>query len=104
MKTIIVVYSNSEVNIEKTTLKRYPFITHDNFKVGDRIRSNAYNTDMVVVKLLKTSYKFYHGDSGKLTNTYNNTRLYKVRNLVLRTDADNTIYASRVEPNKCCKA
>lgn len=104
MKTILVVYSNSEVDIEKNTSKRYPFLTNDDLKPGDRIRSNAYETDMVVVKVLKTGYKYYHANTGKLTNTYNNTYLYKVRELVLRVDADNTIYASRVESNKCCKA
>lgn len=101
MKTILVVYSNVR-NLSKEEVKKqkyYAFNSKD-LQEGDIIKSPNYTTDMVVVKVLPVAYKYYNMSTGELSNDYNSTSQREIRELVIREDNAEVVYASFVHKEK----
>ena len=96
MRTIIVVYSNSDVDVKSTTLKKYSFNTTSKVKVGKMYKASAYDTNIVVVKILDDCYKYFNYSTGELTNEFNSTRLGEIKTLKI-VDNDDVITASKVK-------
>lgn len=94
MKTILVVYSNTKAGVTRYA-KRYAFITEADVKKGDVLKSNSYNTNMVVVKVLDEKFRYFNKVTGKLTNEFNNANLYKTRKIKL-VDNDDDVIAIKV--------
>jgi len=96
MRTIIVVYSNSDVDVKSTTLKKYSFNTTSKVKVGKMYKASAYDTSIVVVKILDTCFKYFNYATGELTNEYSSTRLGEIKTLKIVAD-DDVITATKVK-------
>lgn len=102
MKTIVVVYSNTEKlsKAEIGKMKKYSFNTDADIKVGDLLDSPTYTTKMLVVKVLNKQYKYYNTSTGKLSNSYNSTSQWEIRTLVIREDDNEVIYACKIKKDK----
>lgn len=97
MKTILVVYSNKKnlTDVEMMRLKRYSFNCDADVEVGDILDSGEYDTPMVVVKVLNTKYKYFNRTTGELSNDFNSTSQWEIRELViLDKQKTNTVYAT----------
>lgn len=99
MKTVLVIYTNKKLTskAEIGRNKRYAFNTKDQLSVGDMIESSSYNTKMQVVKVLDECYKYYNGTTGKLSQKFSSTNQWEIRNLAIREDEDDTIYAKKLD-------
>lgn len=98
MKTILVIYSDTLVTNDKRLkgLKQYAFNTSDNIQVNDCLRSDRYKTAMQVVKVLDESFQYYNAQTGELSNKITSTLQFKISNLVLGTNDEDTIYAHKL--------
>jgi leucyl aminopeptidase (aminopeptidase T) len=87
-KTVFVIYSDFPV---KNTVgkKQYPFFTTNNLKIGDRVRSPAYTTDMQVTAVLAKVYKYVNKATGELSNTLTSTEQLPIRELRITTGSTN---------------
>jgi len=97
MKTILVVYSNKKnlTPVEMMRLKRYAFNCNAAVKVGDILESSEYDTPMVVVKVLDTKYKYFNRTTGELSNDFNSTSQWEIRNLVIMDKQEvDVVYAT----------
>ena len=97
-KTILVVYTNCK-SLNKSEIgrtKKYSFNTTENIRVGDKINSPQYDTEMLVVKILPRAYKYYNSSTGKMSNTFNSTLQWEIRPLVLRDVDETTVYGSLI--------
>ena len=95
MKTILVIYSNERVSSTKD-YKKYAFNTDSDVEVGDMLETNAYNTNLIVVRVLEEAFKYYDA-SGKLSNNFNSTRMDEIKTLKVVEGVDNTIIATKVD-------
>ncbi|WP_428743117.1 hypothetical protein [Tenacibaculum sp.] len=95
-RTILVVYSNTLPKPNERGLKRYAFNTSDDLVEGDMIKSPEYTTNMVVVSVLDAKYKYFNANTGDLTNTFNNSRLYPIRTLKLVDVNEDIITATKI--------
>ena len=93
MKTILVIYTDVEVADAGYT-KRYAFNTHDDVVVGDMLKSSNYDSNMQVVEVLDECFKYFNKTTGELTNSLNNSFAFPIRELELRDENPNVIYAS----------
>jgi len=94
MKTILVVYTDVK-NREAYRKKRYAFNTNSDVIVGDFIDSNDYDTNMLVVRVLDNTYKYYNGSTGELSDNFNSTQQWEIRQLVVADEVnDNIVYAT----------
>jgi len=97
MKTILVVYSNKKdlIPVEMMRLKRYSFNCNAEVEVGDILESSEYDTPMVVVKVLDTKYKYFNRTTGELSNDFNSTSQWEIRDLVILDKKETaTVYAT----------
>lgn len=101
MKTIIVVYTGSIVD-KKTIgrMKKYSFNTQSDISVGDLLDSPEYDTPMQVVRVLETGFKYFNRSTGELSDDYTSTSQWEIRELVLRENDNEVIYASKVKLDK----
>jgi hypothetical protein len=92
-KTILVVYTQTRLSQKEAACKkRYAFNTTSDINEGDIIESNEYDTPMQVVKVIDGPFKYYNRSTGELSNKFNSTEQWEIRNLVIREDEENTVY------------
>lgn len=99
MKTILVVYTNVKLTKKETqTLKRYAFNVSQRVVVGDMFTGDDYSTDMQVVEVMKTCYKYVNTHTGNLSNKRTgSTKQFEIRNLHIQAPYDvNAVVVSRV--------
>ena len=97
MKTILVVYSHKKdlTNVEMMRLKKYSFNCNAEVEVGDILESSEYDTPMVVVKVLNKEYKYFNSSTGELSNDFNSTSQWEIRDLVILDKQEtDTVYAT----------
>lgn len=99
MKTILIAYTNKSSLTAKEIrgIKLYTFNTEDDLKVGDRISSESYTTNMLVVKVLDTSFKYYNSVTGNLSNEFTSSLDREIATLVIREKASDVIYGTLVK-------
>ena len=83
MKTIFVVYSNQlDADIEKYhNMKRYVFRTKKSVKIGDVLKSQNYDTKMIVVEILEKDFLYYNKQTGELSNEVSATTQFPIREI-----------------------
>ena len=98
MNTILVIYSNTKLESKKdiARTKRYSFNTESDVKEGDLIKTQEYSTNLQVVKVLDTSFKYYNASTGELSNEFKSTLDWEIRRLEIREDTEEVIYGSKV--------
>jgi hypothetical protein len=99
MKTILVVYTDkiSPLSIKEIAgLKKYAFNTASEMSFGSIISSPEYSTNMVVVKILEESFKYYNSATGELSNIFTSTLQWEVRTLAIRNDEETVIYGKLI--------
>lgn len=96
MKTILVIYSNTKVT-EENYAKRYVFKTSDEVKEGDRIKSPKYDTPMQVTKVLDREYKYFNKVTGDLSDEFNNSNQFEIRELKIVEENSNLITATKIK-------
>ena len=99
MKTIFVVYTEQKLDLNDSAtkkIKKYAFNTEEDLKEGDMLKSPNYDTPMMVVRVLDTSFKYYSHVTGELFDEINSTHCYDIRTLVIRTDDSNVVYAQKI--------
>lgn len=83
LRTVLIVYSNYKVTIKEAAgMKHYSFNTDAQLKIGDRIKSDDYDTPMQVVDVLPTSYKYVNLVTGEFSNKRTSTKQFELRHLV----------------------
>lgn len=103
MKTILVVYTDQKLSVEQINnrkMQKYCFRTESEIEVGDILKSNSYNSNLVVTDVVDADYKYYNAQNGEMTNTINSTKCYPIKTLVLREEDESVIYASKVTSEK----
>jgi hypothetical protein len=97
--TILVVYTNrKELTVKEIgTLKKYAFNTDNSLPVGTRIESTDYDTNMMVVKVLPVEYRYFNSATGKLSNVFNCTTQWEIRDLVIRSNKDTAVYCTLID-------
>jgi hypothetical protein len=94
MKTILIVYSG-KANLSKKDiagLKKYAFVSNSDLKVGDYIESKEYTTNMLVVKVLDEKFEYFNSATGELSNKFNSTAQWEIRELFIREEAETVVY------------
>lgn len=94
MKTILVIYTNTKVDISNYK-KRYAFNTNDNISIGDMLKSPQYATNMQVVKVLDRAFKYFNRATGDLSDEYISTNQFETRELKIASTTS-VIYATKV--------
>ena len=100
MRTILVIYSNVRVSdAELKNLKKYAFNVDDDtdVNVGDILKSAAYSTRMVVVRVLDERFKYYNAKDGKLSNTFNYSGMADIKLLKVVEEIEDVVVATKVE-------
>lgn len=99
MNTILVVYSDKKSlsKTDKLRMKKYSFNTKDKLKEDDVISSESYDTNMHVVKVLPQAFKYFNSATGELSDTFNSTSQWEIRELVIHPKDENKVYANLVE-------
>jgi len=97
MKTIFVVYGNDTRAYNDCKTKRYAFNTESDVKVGDKLNSREYSSDMVVKEVLNTSFKYYNNLTGDLSNELTSTAFRDIKTMEIVDRDENVIYAIKVE-------
>ena len=93
MKTVVVVFTDRPLKqSEIGRLKKYSFNTESSLKVDDVIMSNSYNNAMQVVKVLDKAYKYYNSSTGELSDEFNSTNQWEIKELVIREEKSNVVY------------
>lgn len=85
------VYTNVKLTSTKDVakLKKYTFNTDcEDIKEGDMIKSPEYGTNLQVVKVLESSFKYYHPATGDLSNEYKSTLQWEIRTLKIIDSLD----------------
>lgn len=97
-RTVLVVYTNAKsLNTKQIAqLKKYSF-NSDTLEVGDVVKSQEYGTNILVVKVLKKAYKYYNRTTGKMSNKFNSTSQWEIRDLIIRDDSETAVYGSLVK-------
>lgn len=97
-KTILVIYTNRKITDKKVIgkMKKYSFNTQSEVKEGDMIETRDYDTKLQVVKVLDKCYTFYNGVTGDLSNEYNSTNQWAIRQLEIRNEEVDVIYGKLV--------
>ena len=99
MKTILVVYTNEKLTVEQINnrkLQKYCFRTDSEVAVGDVLKSNNYNSNMIVTDVVDADYKFYNAQTGEMRNEINSTKCYPIKTMVLRDEDETVVYAKKV--------
>jgi hypothetical protein len=99
-KTIIVVYTDRKLGKKDAAkLKRYAFNTTASVKEGVMLKSAEYSTAMQVVKILPKAHKYFNASTGELSDTYNSTAQWEIRDFIVRNDSETAVYGS-ILPNE----
>jgi len=97
-KTIFVVYTNEKVNAKEAgRLKRYAFNTTAPIKVGDMLQSPEYSTKMQVVNILDSAHKYFNGSTGELSDKFNSTSQWEIRDFIIREDSETAVYGKIIK-------
>lgn len=99
MKTIIVIYTNEKLNLlsEIGKKKKYAFNTDSEVEVGDLIKSEAYDTNMQIVKILGKTHKYFNASTGELSDEYNSTLQWEIRKMIISDKLDEeVVFASKL--------
>ena len=98
-KTILVVYTDRKITqkAEITKMKKYSFNTEADVKVGDMLSSSAYSTNLQVVRVTESAFKYHNPATGEMSNSFNSSNQSEIKNLIIREDDEDTVYASIVE-------
>ena len=99
MKTILVCYVNSlgKSKEDVSKLKKYPFNTNNDVKVGDVIRSQEYDAFLKVVRVLDKLYSYHNTTTGELSNEFTSTYQWEIRELEIREENSEVIYGKIVK-------
>ena len=99
MKTILVVYSDVKKKdvSEYGYMKRYAFNTSSKVKVGEMIKSDAYTTPMVVVKVLDECFTYFNRVTGDLSNSLTNSNLFEIKELKVAKNMGNVVLAKKIK-------
>lgn len=98
MKTILVVFSNENLTIEKINsrkMKKYCFRTESEINAADVLKSMNYEQNMIVTDVIDADYKYYNSQTGEFSNEIKSTTTYPIKTLVLRQEYENVVYASK---------
>ena len=96
MKTILFTYnSSSEYHAPNKNEKRYCFITDDDVKVGDVLKSPSYASNMHVCDVVEKEYKYVNPINGNLYTEVTSTQCVPIKILKLVETGD-FIPASKV--------
>lgn len=96
MKVITVIFGDAE-NATPRNTQKYCFRTKSDVKPGDKLRSRDYNHDMTVMDILDKDYKYYHADTGDLSNEITSTRCWPIKTLKVVKLNDSVTYASIIK-------
>lgn len=99
MKTILVVYTNENLSVEQANnrkMQKYCFSTKSEVSVGDVLKSKAYSDNMLVTDVIDKEYKFYNAQSGELSNDITSTKCYPIKEMILREENEEVVYALKV--------
>lgn len=97
--TILVVYTNENLSVEQANsrkMQKYCFSTKSEVSVGDVLKSKAYSNNMLVTDVIDKEYKFYNAQSGELSNDITSTKCYPIKEIILREENEEVVYASKV--------
>lgn len=99
MKTIVIIFSNSEKSFSKHyDVKRYVYKTREDIKEGDVLTSQDYkNSFLHVEKVVEGDFKYFNRATGDLTNDYNSTNLFEIKELREREEESNIVYFSKIK-------
>lgn len=99
MKTILVIYTNTKITSKKEIgkMKKYSFNTESEVKEGDMIKTKEYDTNLQVVKVLETSYKYYNSSTGEMSDQFNSSLQWEIRTLVIREEEEDVIYGQKIK-------
>lgn len=88
MKTFLCVYTPNidESEEELRRKKKYTFNTNFDIKKRDILRSPTYNSYLVVVMVLPKHYIYYNIATGELSETFNSSQQYEIRELEVVED------------------
>ena len=93
MKTIIVIFTRGKLSEDKYPEKRYCFVTKSEVKEGDMIQASAYDSPMQVIKVLDINYKYYNKVTGEMSDLYNSTLCFPIKELsVVRSEDKGIIH------------
>lgn len=98
MRTILVVYTKERITSQKVlrTTKQYSFNTSDEVSVGDMLKSESYNTNMQVVRVLDKSFTYYNAVTGELSDDFKSSAQREIVTLKIRNDEQDVVYASKI--------
>jgi hypothetical protein len=97
MKTVLCVYSDKKnLNMsEKGSLKRYAFNTGEELRIGDCIKADNYNTDLVVVAIFSECFFYYVSTTGELAKELpNNSNAWTIKELKIEAKDENIVYGA----------
>ena len=97
--TILVVYTNKNLSVEQANnrkMQKYCFSTKSEVSVGDVLKSKAYSNNMLVTDVIDKEYKFYNAQSGELSNDITSTKCYPIKEMIIREENEEVVYASKV--------
>lgn len=99
MKTILVIYTNTKILSKKEIgkMKKYSFNTESEVKEGDMIKTKEYDTNLQVVKVLETSYKYYNSSTGEMSDQFNSSLQWEIRTLMIREEEEDVIYGQKIK-------
>lgn len=99
MKTVLVIYTDLIISSKKeiAKAKKYAFNTSSELKEGDILSSPEYTSRMQVVKVLDKSFKYYNSLTRDLSDDYTSTAQWEIRNLVVREEESEVVYAHLVK-------
>ena len=102
MKTILVVYTNEKLTVNKinnSKLRKYAFRIEDNVEEGDILKSSIYSSNMIVTDVIDNDFKYFNSQSGELSNEIKSTMCYPIKTIELREENTNVVYAQKIEDN-----
>ncbi len=97
--TVLVVYTNTKLTDKASIgrLKKYSFNTSSILKDGDMIETKEYDTKLQVVKVLDKDFKYFNRSTGELSNTFNSSSQWEIRELKLREDDSDVVYGKLIQ-------
>ena len=99
MNTILVVFSNENLSLEQINnrkMQKYCFRTESTITVGDILKSKFYSSNLIVTDEIGKEYKYYNSQTGEMSDSITSTKCYPIKELILREENEEAIYASKV--------
>lgn len=82
---------------EIENVKFYSFNTESNLKVGDIVSLENYPTDMQVVEVFESSFKYYNTNTGTFSNEFTSANDREIATLVIKENTIGVIYGTLVK-------